>query len=108
MLDNFRAIKIHWQTANQQLPNVLAHAHDVQGRKLQVQVVADDLYLLWARNGDKHKDKFTLIDINTFEIYFSENLLEEADCVQAALLLEHNGDQIESRPFRIKIVKGVA
>lgn len=119
MLENFRAQKIVWDWANNQIYDLVeASGGDTNGRKLDVTILNGStvenltggvLSLAWHYGEHQGLDAFTEIDATKgkFEIYYTTGMLSNHGTLTASLVLVDVKGRIESKPFDIVVRPGI-
>lgn len=119
MLENFRAQKIVWDWANNQIYDLVeASGGDTNGRKLDVTILNGStvenltggvLSLAWHYGEHQGLDAFTEIDATKgkYEIYYTTGMLSNHGTLTASLVLVDVKGRIESKPFDIVVRPGI-
>ena len=118
MLDQFRAQKIEWNRANNQIyDRVEANSGDSNGRTLFVQILnggmVEDLTgavlsLAWNKGAAQGLEAFDEVDAKKgqFRLFYPTGMLVNHGVLQASLVLVDATGRIESKPFEIIVHKG--
>lgn len=118
MLDQFRAQKIEWNRANNQIyDRVEANSGDSNGRTLFVQILnggmVEDLTgavlsLAWNKGTVQGLEAFDEVDAKKgqFRLFYPTGMLVNHGVLQASLVLVDVTGRIESKPFDIIVHKG--
>ena len=118
MLDQFRAQKIEWNRANNQIyDRVEANSGDSNGRTLFVQILnggmVEDLTgavlsLAWNKGTVQGLEAFDEVDAKKgqFRLFYPTGMLVNPGVLQASLVLVDVTGRIESKPFDIIVRKG--
>lgn len=118
MLDQFRAQKIEWNRANNQIyDRVEANSGDSNGRTLFVQILNGGmvgdltgavLSLAWNKGAMQGLEAFDEVDAKKgqFRLFYPTGMLVNHGVLQASLVLVDVTGRIESKPFDIIVHKG--
>ena len=118
MLDQFRAQKIEWNRANNQIyDRVEANSGDSNGRTLFVQILnggmvedltGTGLSLAWNKGAVQGLEAFEEVDAKKgeFRLFYPTGMLVNHGVLQASLVLVDVTGRIESKPFDIIVHKG--
>ena len=118
MLDQFRAQKLEWNRANNQIyDRVEANSGDSNGRTLFVQILNGGmvgdltgavLSLAWNKGAMQGLEAFDEVDAKKgqFRLFYPTGMLVNHGALQASLVLVDVTGRIESKPFDIIVHKG--
>ncbi|WP_373761265.1 GDSL-type esterase/lipase family protein [Jeotgalibaca porci] len=118
MLDQFRAQKLEWNRANNQIyDRVETNSGDSNGRTLFVQIsnggTVEDLTgatlsLAWSKRTEQGLESFEEVDAKKgqYRLFYPTGMLVNHGVLQASLVLVDVTGRIESKPFDIIVHKG--